>query len=133
MFASVIGFCAQAQDTWTVVQGGKIRLKASGEDEAKNVVSIRSADLKKAGSLTITYVEAERQKDWKRTIMFVGPNDKELLKVEGPMAKVQHAKLKALAAKYKTIKVYTMSLPTDPELAATVRVRRVHLCTITVK
>jgi hypothetical protein len=116
-----------------VVHGGKIRLQSSEEDEKKNVVSIKSADLKKTGHMTITYVEAEKQKDWKRTIMFIGPNEKELLRVEGPMAKLQNAKLKALAAKSKTIKVYTISLPTDPDVAATVRVRRVHLCTLSVK
>jgi hypothetical protein len=133
LFASIVGFSAQAQDSWMVVHGGKIRLQSSEEDEKKNVVSIKAADLKKTGHLLISYIEAEKQKDWKRTIMFVGPNDKELLKIEGPVARLQNAKLKALAAKSKTIKVYTISLPTDPDVAATVRVRRVHLCTLSVK
>lgn len=133
LFASLVSFCAEAQDSWMVVHGGKVRLKGTQEDEKKNVVSIKSADLKKTGHLLVTYIEAEKQKDWKRTIMFVGPNDEELLRVEGPVAKVQNAKLKALAAKSKTIKVYTISLPSDPDVAATVRVRRVHLCTLSVK
>lgn len=133
LFASLIGFGAEAQDSWLVVHGGKVRLKTAEEDETKNVVNIKATDLKKTGHLLISYIEAEKQKDWKRTIMFVGPNDKELLKIDGPVAKVQNAKLKALAAKSKTIKVYTISLPSDPEVAATVRVRRVHLCTLSVK
>ncbi|HEY0068279.1 MAG TPA: hypothetical protein VGB46_12970 [Flavisolibacter sp.] len=133
LFASIAGFCAEAQDSWMVVHGGKIRLKSSEENEEKNIVGIKAADLKKTGHLLISYIEAEKQKDWKRTIIFVGPGEKELLKVEGPVARVQNAKLKALAAKSKTIKVYTISLPSDPNVAATVRVRRVHLCTLSVK
>lgn len=133
LFASIVSFSAEAQDSWVVVHGGKVRLKSSEEDEKKNVVSIKAADLKKTGHLLISYIESEKQKDWKRTIMFVGPNEQELLRVEGPVSKVQNAKLKALAAKSKTIKVYTISIPSDPDVAATVRVRRVHLCTLSVK
>lgn len=133
LFASLVSFCAEAQDSWMVVHGGKVRLKSSEEDEKKNVVSIKSADLKKTGHLLVSYIESEKQKDWKRTILFLGPNEQELLRVEGAVSKVQNAKLKALAAKSKTIKVYTISLPSDPDVAATVRVRRVHLCTLSVK
>ena len=51
-----------------------------------------------------------------------------------PMAnskiKIKNATLDSLFAKSKILKIYTISLPKDPAKRATVRVRRVHLCTL---
>ena len=119
-------------DTWKLSHNGKIRLTASEENE-KNRVEIRAAELNKKGLLSIAYKEGQPQPDWQRELMIYDPADNDLLRQQGSLLKISNAELKKLFGKSKTLVVYTMSLPKDPNLAATVRVRRVHLCTLVLK
>ena len=120
-------------DSWKVEHNGKIKLKASEENEGKNVITIKKDDLKKTGVLLVAYKEMDGQRGWQRSITLFDEKDNKLLKSEGALAKVPNEKLAELANRYKIIKIYTWSLPTDPAVAATVRIRRVHLCTILIK
>ncbi len=120
-------------DTWKIVHNGKLLLQSSTEDPSKNTKTIKVADLKKSGYLWINYTENEKQKGWKRIIALFDDNDHELLKHGGNSLRVTNPHLRSLANKYRTIHIYTWSLPTDPKVAATVRVARVHLCTIVLK
>jgi glucose-6-phosphate isomerase len=140
LFLSIITFSLQAQyvqkagvDSWRVLHNGKQKLKASSENSSKNVITITKADLKKTGALIITYKEMGGQKGWQRSITLFDEKDNELVKEESALLKVANTKLASLANTYKTIKVYSWALPTDPAVAATVRIRRVHLCTILIK
>lgn len=129
----VIGTSVIAQnDTWKVSQNGKVRLSASEENE-KNRVEIKAVELNKKGVLSVAFKEGTPQADWQREIMIFDPSDNELKRGKGSLLKIQNADLKKLFGKSKTLMVYTMSLPKDPNLAATVRVRRVHLCTLVLK
>jgi len=119
-------------DNWKVSHNGKVRLSA-GEENEKNRIEIKAAELNKKGLLSIAFKEGTAQPDWQREIMIFDPSDNELLKQKGSLLKVQNAELKKLFGKSKTLMVYTISLPKDPALAATVRVRRVHLCTLVLK
>jgi hypothetical protein len=119
-----------AQDSWVVSYGGKTVLKSSTEDAEKNIVAIHPADLKKKKELSILYTEKEKQKGWERFIAAFDENDTEMKKVKGNKMKLDTSSLQALFKKTKTIKLYTWSLPTDPKLKASVRIRRVHLCTL---
>ncbi|MEO6069664.1 MAG: hypothetical protein ABIN57_02370 [Chitinophagaceae bacterium] len=120
-------------DSWRIEHNGNLKLYASTENPAKNVITLKKADFKKAGALVIGYKEMSREGGWQRSITLFDEKDNELIKEEGALLKVKNAKLASLAASYKTIKIYTWALPTDPALAATVRIRRVHLCTILIK
>jgi hypothetical protein len=120
-------------DSWKVEHNGKSKLKASSENTAKNIITITKGDLKKGGALVIAYKEAGKQKDWVRSITLFDEKDNELLKEESILLKVPNNQLSLLAGKNKIIKVYTWALPTDPAVAATVRIRRIHLCTILIK
>lgn len=124
---------AAQQDCWTVTHNNKLLLQVNKEEESANVVPINKSALKSTGHLTVNYTENNRQKDWVRTIALVDENGNELLKQSGTLLKVSNAKLASLANIYKIIKIYSWALPADPQLAATVRVRRVHLCTLTLK
>jgi hypothetical protein len=119
-------------DNWKVSHNGKVRLSASEENE-KNLVEIKAAELNKKGLLSIAYKEVTPQADWQREIMIFDPSDNEFKRGKGSLLKIQNADLKKLFGKSKTLMIYTMSLPKDPNLAATVRVRRVHLCTLVLK
>lgn len=125
-----------AQDSWTISHNGKTKLQASVEDETKNEVKIDSKNtlVKESakGYFIVNYKELKKQKGWKRYIAFVDENDNEFYKQEGSVLKLSNTKLRKLMepSKIRTVKIYTWSLPTDPELAARIRVRRVHLATI---
>ena len=120
-----------AQDSWKVCFDKKTLLSTSVESEEKNVIKISSAQLKKYKSLVVTYKEKQPKKDWQRTITVYYQNDKEFTKQTGNTLKIKlDTAFTNLLQSSKTIKIYTVSLPTDPNLAAQVRVRRVHLCTL---
>lgn len=123
-------FTGAPTDSWKVVHNGKTRLRAVAENEEKNMVRIKKTDLAKSGFLSVAYTEAVKQKGWVRTFRLYSENDEEVEKYSGLLLKLPNARLRALAAKNKSIKLYTLSLPADPGKAAVVRVRRVHLCTI---
>jgi len=130
-FAICTSLMAQ-NDQWKVTHNAKVRLSTSEENE-KNSIEIKTADVNKKGLLSIAFKEGVPQPDWQRELIIFDPADNELLKQKGSLLKVQNADLKKLFGKSKTLMVYTMSLPKDPNLAATVRVRRVHLCTLVLK
>jgi hypothetical protein len=71
--------------------------------------------------------------DWKRTLIVQDDTGREWQQVEGHSLKLRHRALRKMAATVPRIEMYTSSLPADPERAATVRIRRVHLCTILFK
>ena len=129
----IIGAMAtsMAQDSWKVVHNGKTRLEATEETE-KNSFVIKSADLKKAGTLSL-FIKDKPQQGWERTVMLVDAGENELFSAKGDLIRLDNARLAKAAGKVKTIKVYSMSLPTDPAQAALVRVRRIHLATILIK
>lgn len=124
------GITVFAQDGWKVCFDKKILLSASEESEEKNVIRIFSADLKKYKKFTVRYKESEPQKGWQRTIMAYDEKNIELIKQKGSKFSMKSGALKNLFQISRIIKIYTISLPTDPNLAAQVRVRRVHLCTL---
>lgn len=128
-------FLAPAQtpkgNTWTVEHNKAVRLKASGENEVRNTIVIKAADLKQDGQVCIEYTEAKPLKDWKRTFAVFDEKDNDLMTYSGSSFKIGNGKLRSLMSEgTKTIKVYTWALPTDPELASRIRVKRTHLCTI---
>ncbi len=124
-------FMATAQDSWNITHNGKMRLQAAEEAELKNTFSLRITDMNKKGSLVLAYKEVEGEKDWVRSIMVVSPADAELASFKGTTVTIQNASLRSLFKKSGILKLYTMSLPSDPAKAALVRVRRIHLATIT--
>jgi hypothetical protein len=117
---------------WIIAHNNKQRLKTDQESEAKNVILINRADLKKTGQLFVNYTGTQDQ-GWKRTISLFDTKDNELLRHGGSLLKVGNSKLNSLANSMDTIKIYTLALPADPAVAATVRVRRIHLATLVIK
>jgi hypothetical protein len=120
---------AGAQDSWKLTHNGKLKLENTEEVPEKNVFSIRIADLSKKGALTIAYSDDDA-KSWIRTISIVDDRDTELATNKGVSYSIPNATLKTIFKKAGTVKVYTIAVPSDPEKAALVRVRRVHLATI---
>lgn len=123
---------ATAQDNWKIKLNGKVLLSSQAENETVNSKRIKLTELSKKGTLDILYKESPPKSDWKRSLLFFDENDNELLRKDSITAntRVTTAAIKKLFAGKKKIRIYTISLPTDPNLAARIRVRRVHLCTL---
>ena len=133
LLALVLSLAAHAQDSWKVVHNGRQKLKTSVEKADGNVVYLSRADLQKTGNLSIIFSDAEKQAGWTRTITMVDKGEAELHTHTGNLFTISNINLKKLFNKVNTIYVYTWTLPDDPELAARIRIRRVHLSTIKLK
>lgn len=123
-----------AQDGWKVYHNKTELLKSSQENESKNIIAIASSSLNKPGELVISYLEKKPLKDWIRIIAVFDKNDNEILKKEAVrLLKISNKELKKLFTENSSLRFFTWSLPTDPQLAERIRIRRVHLCTIELK
>ena len=121
-----------AQDSWKLTHNSKVVLQSKEEDPEGNAFALRIADFNKAGALSVVFKGAGGP-EWIRTITVVDENDGELATHKGSTYTIPNAGLRSLFKKSSVLKFYTMAIPSDPEKAALVRVRRVHLATITLK
>ena len=126
-------FISQAQNSWKIKLNQKVLLSTSTEDEAKNSKKIKRIELNKPGFLEVLYKEMPVKTGWQRSLLFFDENDTELWRKDSSTSKIPNAIFKKISAGKKKIKIYTISLPIDPNKAAAVRVRRVHLCTLELK
>lgn len=120
----------QDGDSWKIKWNGEVLIEARKEDPATNMKSAIVERQEDTPLLEIAYTESPPKKDWKRSIMIFGESNNELKRFDTSNVVIGFDELKELIGENKLIKIYTISLPTDPELAAMVRVRRVHLATI---
>jgi hypothetical protein len=129
---SIVALTMHAQDSWTIKLNNKTIITAKAEDEDANVKTIMRSELSKPGSLQVLYKQAQPKPGWRRSILLFDENDVELSRIDSLTAKskISSATLKKGFADKKEIRIYTISLPTDPNLAAAIRVRRVHLGTL---
>lgn len=125
-----ISLGAVAQNSWKVLLNDETVLSSSAENEEKNFVLIKKADLKNKKDFSLLYAEKNNKKNWQRVIALYDENDQELFQQEGTKLKMPTASLQSYFKKAKKIRIYTWALPTDPKLKAAIRIRRVHLCTL---
>jgi hypothetical protein len=120
-------------DSWKIKWNKKVILETSKTNETANTRKIKSADLKKNYVLEISYKEsdAKKEKEWIRSFMVFDESDNEILRKDSTRnTMITASELKKLFGDKKKIKIYTIAIPADPDLAARVRVRRAHLCTL---
>ena len=133
----IFSFCQQDGISWKVTFGNKKLLTATEENQNKNIVSIRSADLDQPGRyFTLSYREMNsisKKNGWKRSIIIFDESDNQLIKKDSTAISLSANELKNLFKERKKIKLFTISIPSDPSQAALVRIRRVHLCTLELK
>jgi hypothetical protein len=130
LIALFLNSTALAQASWKISLDNKTVLKASLEDEAKNIVRIKASNLKQKRDFIACYTEQDKKKDWERTIIVFDEKDRELRQQKGTTLKVKTSTLRSWFKESKQLKIYTWALPIDPKLKAAIRVRRVHLCTL---
>jgi hypothetical protein len=136
-----IGLQATAQEARKTVP---ILISAQGKtvdafldsNNSKKTITLNKQDDASA-KLVIMNANAKNESDFNRSFSLVDDKDAEL-KVSF-MSRVignTYTSLNSFfeqAQKGKTYKLYTIAIPKDPNVAATVRVRRILLCNVTVK
>ncbi len=123
---------AQKTDSWKIYHNRKevasFKFK-EGADERRLVLLNRALD--EPGFLIITYTPVSKQSDWVRQFIITDSTDKELKKIENTaQLRIHNSDVARLLERRDRIRIYTLSIPKDPALAAVVRVRRILLCTI---
>jgi hypothetical protein len=121
---------AQAQESWKIRISGKTLLSASKEDPVKNKISARPSAFKAKKVLEVLFTDSNASKENDRFLGIYGPDDEELVQKMASKLTVSNKKVLAWLKKYGQLKIYTWSLPTDPDLRSRIRIRRIHLCTL---
>ena len=88
-------------------------------------VRLTSHDLRK-GKVKFTYRDAAGDAEVKRTFMVEDKDGKQVYSAEGSSFTIRSKELRELL-KVSPLKVYTMAIPSDPEKAKIVRVRRIQV------
>jgi hypothetical protein len=128
-------FAVSAQDkydSWKVKLNNKTLLSTHTEDVNANTKKIKLSEWKKNGYLEIIYKnENYNEKEYSRSLFLNDETDHELIRKDGVTTlKISIKQLKKTFSGSKKIIIYTTIAPTDPEVAARVRIRRVHLYTL---
>jgi hypothetical protein len=124
---------AQKYDSWVVYQNrkevSKFDNKKETDDERK--VLLLNRLLEGPGFFIIEYTPAAEQSDWIRTIGFFDSSGKSIREYSNTLfLKIHNSDMAAIMENQPKVLVYSWAVPKDPAVAATVRVRRILLCTL---
>ena len=124
---------AQDYDSWAVYHNrkevSKFNNKKETNDERK--VTLLNRFLEGQGFFIIEYTPAAEQSDWIRTIGFFDTSGKSIREYSNTLfLKIHNSDIAGIMENRQLVKVYSWAVPKDPAVAATVRVRRILLCTL---
>jgi len=124
---------AQKYDSWAVYHNrkevSKFDNKKETNDERK--VLLLNRLLEGPGFFIIEYTPAAEQSDWIRTIGFFDSSGKSIREYSNTLfLKIHNSEMAAIMENQPKVEVYSWAIPKDPAVAATVRVRRILLCTL---
>lgn len=124
---------SQKYDSWEIFhnrkEAGSFNLKKETDDERRIVLLNRNMDV--PGFFVIEYTPARGQADWIRTMAFYDSTDRLLRQFDNTLfLRVLNSEMASIMDGKQKIRVYSWAVPKDPAVAATVRVRRVLLCTL---
>ena len=130
------GFLTYAQEgaNWKIVLNKKAILTASGqEDTLKNKLQIKKSDLANNNIFKIEYNEPKNSttKGWVRTIVIMDTTSAVVVQQDSvSLLQLYNKDLMKLLWSRQKVNVYTWVKPLDPGMAAAIRIRRFHLCSI---
>ena len=131
---SIISVTAQESGSWKIILNKKAVLSATGiEDSLKNKVLLKKSDLSNNNIFKIEYVEPKNSatKGWVRTIALLDTTAATVAQQDSvTMLQFYNKDMMKILWSRKRINIYTWLKPLDPGMAAAIRVRRFHLCTI---
>src|SRR6185503_9032877 len=123
----------QKYDSWAVYHNrkevSKFNNKKETTDERKIILLNRL--LEGPGFFIIEYTPAADQSDWIRTIGFFDSTGKSIREYSNTLfLKIHNSEISGIMENQPKVEVYSWAVPKDPAIAATVRVRRILLCTL---
>ena len=130
------GFFSNAQEgaNWKIVLNKKAILTASGqEDTHKNKLQLKKSDLANNNIFKIEYNEPKNSttKGWVRTIVIMDTTSAVVVQQDSvSLLQLYNKDLMKLLWSRQKVNVYTWVKPLDPGMAAAIRIRRFHLCSI---
>lgn len=127
--ADTLTYNMQTKPGWQIFVNKVQVLQSNTEDVNANTKSVKTTDLFTADGLKIVYTE-EPDAKVNRSFIIMDDNRQELYRTEKSGIVISGTELQKALGKNKTAAIYSLAIPSDPALAATVRVRPVHLCTL---
>ena len=124
---------AQSYDKWDIYQNRKevssFNNKKETNDERRVVLLNRF--LEGPGFFVIEYAPAAEQAEWIRTIAFYDSTDKQIREYNNTLfLRIHNSEIAGIMEGRQKVRVYSWAVPKDPAVAATVRIRRILLCTL---
>jgi hypothetical protein len=124
---------AQSYDKWEIYQNRKevstFNNKKETTDERR--VLLLNRFLEGPGFFVIEFKPAAEQGEWIRTIAFCDSTDKQIREYNNTLfLQIHNSEVAGIMEGRQKVKVYSWAVPKDPAVAATVRVRRLLLCTL---
>jgi hypothetical protein len=111
--------------SWTIKLNSNKIISTSKEDINKNCIKLKSSDWNKDGNLEIIFKEDDPDA-WVRSFLFYDEDDNEVLRADSITSfSISLKKLRTAYTGKKSIIIYTVISPTDPNIA--IRIRRVNL------
>ncbi len=124
---------AQSQESWTICYGKKTILKKVSEDRVKNTFAINKSSLTTNIKFTIQLHAVDTANNITLMANLDNSNTVKEWEYTGKSFNIGSSELKTLFGSGNKLDFYYRSIPKDPEKAAVVRIRPVHICTITLK
>ncbi len=132
LFVSVSASC-QEYDSWKIYHNRKevSRFNDRDDNPEERKVVLLNRFLEGPGFLIFEFRPAAGQSDWIRTIAFYDKDDKLIREYKNTLfLRLHNSEVAAFLENRPLVKVYSWAVPKDPQLAATVKVRRILLCTL---
>ncbi len=121
---------ADSQQNWDVIFKKKTLLKNVEENIAANMITIKKSDLNSKNPFTIKF----NNQDTANIITLEAYTDSrsglQSWKFTGKQIIIKGADFKKLFSGQSRIHFHYMAIPKDPALAALVRIRPIHVCTV---
>ena len=131
--AATIVLHAQSYDSWEIYQNrkevSKFNNKKETDDERRVVLLNRF--LEGPGFVIFEFKPNQAESEWIRTIAFYDSTDKLIRDFNNTLLlRIHNSDMSQIMDGRQGVKVYSWALPKDPAVAATVRIRRLLLCTL---
>ena len=124
---------AQSYDSWNIYHNRKEVSKFSAKKETtdEKKVLLLNRFLEGPGFFIIEYTPAEEQAEWIRTIGFFDTSGKSIREYNNTLfLRLHNSEIAGIMEGQPKVEVYSWAVPKDPAIAATVRPRRILLCTL---
>ena len=132
-----VGLCpvlhAQDSASWKIVMNKKAVMHTGVEDTITNILRIKKSELANNGVFRIEFTPSKNDanRPWVRKMAMLDTNAQAVVQLDSSnMLQLYNKDLLKVLWNRKKIIAYTWTAPSDPAMAAAIRIRRTHLCTI---